>query len=136
MCNDDRISFELARRYCFAHVPKALYRIIGASNSVTKNDQAQLIGWDRLFTDYRSDIYRLCAPGTLARHRVANVERAVQAGRNGDAARLALRYGAEALRGPRRGVELWTLGRGVGGSLLRLVGRWLRSRRMSRSSIT
>jgi glycosyltransferase involved in cell wall biosynthesis len=136
MCNDDRISFELARRYCFAHVPEALYRIIGASDSVTKNDQAQLIGWDRLFTDYRSDIYRLCAPGTLARHRVTNVERAVQAGRNGDAARLAVRYAAEALRGPRRGVELWTLGRGVGGSLLRLVGRWLRSRRMPRPSIT
>jgi glycosyltransferase involved in cell wall biosynthesis len=128
MCNDDRISFELARRYCFAHVPQELYRIIGAPDSVTKNDAAQIVGWDRLFTDYRDDVRELCPAGTLARHRVTNVERAVGAGENALALRLALRYLAEAATGPRRAREGAVLVRGTLVSFVRLVGRWLRSR--------
>jgi glycosyltransferase involved in cell wall biosynthesis len=128
MCQDDRISFELARRYCFTHVPQELYRIIGAPDSVTKNDAAQIVGWDRLFTDYRDDVRELCPAGTLARHRVTNVDRAVGAGENALALRLALRYLAEAATGPRRAREGAVLVRGTLVSFVRLVGRWLRSR--------
>jgi glycosyltransferase involved in cell wall biosynthesis len=77
MCQDDRICFELSRRYCFGVVPEPLYRLQGSSDSVTKNWPAVVGGWDQLFSDYRSDIYRLCRPGTLARHRSENLRRAV-----------------------------------------------------------
>jgi len=136
MCQDDRISFELARRYCFAHVPEELYRIIGAEDSVTKDHEAQIIGWDRLFSDYRDDVRRLCRPGTLARHRATNVERAVQAGRNAEAARLALRYATEAATGPRRMAEVAALVNGVGRSFTRLFMRWMRSRVRNDSDAT
>jgi glycosyltransferase involved in cell wall biosynthesis len=136
MCQDDRISFELSRRDCFAHVPEELYRIIGAPDSVTKNDTAQIVGWDRLFTDYRDDVRELCPVGTLARHRVTNVERAVGAGDNVLALRLTLHYLAEAATGPRRARESSVLFRGSLASFVRLVGRWLRSRlARSRSSV-
>lgn len=78
MCQDDRICFELARRYCFGVVAEPLYHLKGSANSVTKQQAAVVEGWDRLFEDYRVDIHRLCRPGTLARHRVANLERAAQ----------------------------------------------------------
>lgn len=128
MCQDDRICFELARRHCFAHVPEELYRIIGAPDSVTKDHHAQVHGWNRLFTDYREDIRSLCRPGTLARHRAANVERAVQAGDQRRTGRLTAEAVREALTGPRKARELTALLPALGGSFLRLLGRWALSR--------
>lgn len=125
MCNDDRVSFELARSHCCALVPEELYRIIGAPDSVTKNHEAQIVGWDRLFTDYRQDVRRLCGPGTLARHRVTNVERAVAAAQHRTALRLSLRYLAEALTGPRRARESAVLVTGIARSFIRLVTAWV-----------
>ena len=76
MCQDDRICFELARRYCFDVLAEPLYHLQGSANSVTRHQAALVEGWDRLFSDYRTDIQALCHPGTLARHRVVNLERA------------------------------------------------------------
>lgn len=128
MCQDDRLCFELARRHCFAHVPQELYRIIGAPDSVTKDDHAQVVGWDRLFTDYGEDIRLLCAPGTLARHRAANVERAAWAGDQRTTGRLAADAIREAMTGPRKARELLILVPALAGSFLRLLIRWLLSR--------
>lgn len=132
MCQDDRISFELAREHCFTHVPEELYRIVGAPDSVTKNQKAQIVGWDCLFTDYRQDVRRLCAPGTLARHRATNVERAVAAAQHRIALRLSLRYLVEALTGPKRVQESTVLATEIAGRLHRLVRAWV-LRRLGRT---
>ena len=113
MCQDDRICFELARRYCFDVVPEPLYALKGSDNSVTKNQPALVEGWDRLFEDYGPDIRRLCRPATLARHRVQNLKRAADQDDKRDFVRLLGRYLWETRLARRPLIEVKTLVRGA-----------------------
>lgn len=135
ICQDDRISFELARENCFVHVPEELYRVVGAPDSVTRNHDSRIVGWDRLFTDYPQDVRRLCAPGTLARQRVANVKRAVAAAQHRTALRLSLRYLGEALFGPKRARETVVLANGIVASFLQIVRAWALHRQSRRCNV-
>ena len=53
MCEDDRLSFELARKFCFSHVPEPLYRVMpNLSYQSTKNRVLLAQGWGALLVDY------------------------------------------------------------------------------------
>lgn len=125
MCQDDRICFELARRYCFEVIREPLYHLQGSSNSVTKNDAAVVFGWGRLFDDYRGDIYLHCRPGTLARHRVTNLARAAMLPAKKHFALLWAGGAREALRAPWPPIEIVILLGGGGRVAARHVWSWI-----------
>jgi glycosyltransferase involved in cell wall biosynthesis len=134
MCQDDRICFELSRRYCFDVVPEPLYHLQGSSNSVTRNWPAVVEGWNQLFSDYRSDIYRLCRPGTLARHRSDNLRRAVILPDK----RVFMRMLWSAIRETRMArrplVELFVLGLGATRTAGLHLRSWVASRVLKRTT--
>ena len=128
MCQDDRICFELARRYCFDVLAEPLYHLQGSTNSVTKHQAAVVEGWDRLFSDYRTEIQALCRPGTLARHRAVNLERAALLPDRRIVARLFWQAARECFTARRPARELLILVPGAVRIALRHLRSWVSSR--------
>lgn len=57
MCQDDFLSFELARNFAFSHLPKELYRINGYSNDrITLNNRNYIVGWLQFYEFYKEEI--------------------------------------------------------------------------------
>ena len=68
MCQDDFICFKLSQRYSFAHVPMELYKIIGTTNSLTKKDKVNALGWLQLYTFFKNDILEFAGQDALKKH--------------------------------------------------------------------
>lgn len=69
VCQDDDLCFQLAKKYKFALVKKALAIIHDdAGNQTIKNARAYADGWTKLFVKYEADIVQYCGHKTMARH--------------------------------------------------------------------
>ena len=70
MCQDDRLSLEVARRFGIVHIDRELYRVGTSANSVTRNKVWVAQGRDILVHDYKEDILRLSGQAAWVRHLV------------------------------------------------------------------
>lgn len=70
VCNDDDLCFRLSREYSFALIPEALAIVGGASDSMCGDRVRLALGWEQLFTEYKSDIVQHCGYRVLAAHLV------------------------------------------------------------------
>ncbi|MDA8777090.1 glycosyltransferase family 2 protein [Pontimonas sp.] len=68
-CDDDRLSFELARTAIFVHVPEELYEYQdGASDRLTGDSEALGHSWRKLYLDYVADYADASVTFYLGRH--------------------------------------------------------------------
>lgn len=68
-CDDDRLSFEIARGFGVVHVPRELYIYRdGGNDRLTKNPILMLSAWTRLLNDYRGDYLKMGLGKSLGAH--------------------------------------------------------------------
>lgn len=68
-CDDDRLSFEIARTAIFVHVPEELYEYQdGANNRLTGDSEALGHSWRKLYLDYVADYTDASITFYLGRH--------------------------------------------------------------------
>jgi hypothetical protein len=83
ICQDDKLCFELSRKFKFKLVPQELACAIGSYNSMTRNYLNVAYGWSKFFSEYESEILKYCGHRTLAKHQVSVANAMIQAGRWG-----------------------------------------------------
>lgn len=69
MCEDDRLCFELSKKYCFSHLPIELYKVVG--NGRTRSSEVPLMvaaGWGKLFIDYSEDLLKYLGNFSVAKN--------------------------------------------------------------------
>jgi hypothetical protein len=66
MCQDDDLCFRLARDYSFAVIAEPLAVWVGSEDSITRGRMNNALGWERLYSKYRSDIIKLCGNSAYA----------------------------------------------------------------------